>query len=131
MVPEARLASGVGAPLGVQASRAGTSPGGSFPRAKRICRRTMGLSGPNVLRRWNITSTLDFGQIVFSLVRHNEMSVTEADRLEDFKDVLRFKNRPGSPLPHPHRARMSAGGNARCRLSLGGSQNRRQIIACI
>jgi uncharacterized repeat protein (TIGR04138 family) len=51
-----------------------------------------GFLARTVLKRWNLTSTLDFGQIVFSLVRHNEMSVTENDRLEDFKDVFDFKN---------------------------------------
>lgn len=50
-----------------------------------------GLMARTVLRRWNITSTLDFGNIVFDLVENHFLSATEADCLEDFKDVFHFK----------------------------------------
>ena len=44
-----------------------------------------------VLRRWNITSTLDFGRIVFALVEVGQMQKTDDDTLDDFKDVYEFR----------------------------------------
>lgn len=44
-----------------------------------------------VLRRWNITTTLDFGRIVFALVEHNHMQKTEDDSLLDFRQVYEFR----------------------------------------
>jgi uncharacterized repeat protein (TIGR04138 family) len=44
-----------------------------------------------VLRRWNITSTLDFGRIVFALVEVGQMQKTDDDTLDDFKDVYDFR----------------------------------------
>jgi uncharacterized repeat protein (TIGR04138 family) len=44
-----------------------------------------------VLHRWNITSTLDFGRIVFALIEVGQMQKTDADTLEDFKNVYDFK----------------------------------------
>jgi len=50
-----------------------------------------GLLARTVLRRWNITSTLDFGRIVFALVDAGHMQKTDDDSLEDFKDVFDFR----------------------------------------
>ena len=44
-----------------------------------------------VLRRWNITSTLDFGRIVFAMVDAGLMQKTEDDTIEDFRNVYDFK----------------------------------------
>src|SRR5207248_1155229 len=44
-----------------------------------------------VLRRWNITSTLDFGKIVFALIDAGHMQKTENDTLDDFRNVYDFK----------------------------------------
>jgi uncharacterized repeat protein (TIGR04138 family) len=44
-----------------------------------------------VLRRWNITSTLDFGRIVYSLIEAGQMQKVEDDSLDDFKNVYDFK----------------------------------------
>jgi uncharacterized repeat protein (TIGR04138 family) len=44
-----------------------------------------------VLQRWNITTTLDFGRIVFALVEHNHMQKTDEDTLADFKQVYDFR----------------------------------------
>ena len=44
-----------------------------------------------VLRRWNITSTLDFGRIVFAMVDAGLMQKTEDDSLEDFRNVYDFR----------------------------------------
>jgi uncharacterized repeat protein (TIGR04138 family) len=43
-----------------------------------------------VLARWNLTSTLDFGKIVFSLVDAGVLKTTEQDSIEDFRDVYDF-----------------------------------------
>jgi uncharacterized repeat protein (TIGR04138 family) len=45
-----------------------------------------------VLRRWNITSTLDFGRIVFLLIEEGQMQKVEEDTLDDFKNVYDFKS---------------------------------------
>ena len=44
-----------------------------------------------VLRRWNITSTLDFGRIVFTLIEAGHMQKTDDDTLEDFRSVFDFR----------------------------------------
>ena len=45
-----------------------------------------------VLRRWNITATVDFGRIVFALVDAGHMQKTEDDTLDDFKNVYDFRS---------------------------------------
>ena len=49
-----------------------------------------GLLARTVLRRWNIHRTEDFGTIVFTLVDGSEMSRTDADTIEDFRNVYDF-----------------------------------------
>jgi uncharacterized repeat protein (TIGR04138 family) len=44
-----------------------------------------------VLRRWNITSTLDFGRMVFALVDAGLMQKTEEDSVDDFRNVYDFR----------------------------------------
>lgn len=44
-----------------------------------------------VLRRWNVTTTLDFGRIVFAMVEAGLMQKTEDDSLEDFRGVFDFR----------------------------------------
>src|SRR4051812_2525906 len=50
-----------------------------------------GMLARTVLRRWNVTSTLDFGRIVFALVDAGHMQKTDDDTLEDFKAVYEFR----------------------------------------
>ncbi len=50
-----------------------------------------GLLARIVLARWNITSTLDFGRLVFAMVRHNLMQKTDQDTLDDFRGVYDFR----------------------------------------
>jgi uncharacterized repeat protein (TIGR04138 family) len=50
-----------------------------------------GMLARTVLRRWNVTSTLDFGRIVFALIEAGQMQKTDEDSVEDFKDVFEFK----------------------------------------
>jgi len=49
-----------------------------------------GLLAPTVLARWNIRSTIDFGNMVYLLIRHSFMKRTEGDSIEDFRDVFDF-----------------------------------------
>jgi uncharacterized repeat protein (TIGR04138 family) len=44
-----------------------------------------------VLNTWGITSTRDFGQIVYTLIRHEWMSAQPGDTIEDFNDVYDFQ----------------------------------------
>ena len=50
-----------------------------------------GLLARAVLRRWSITSTLDFGRIVFALIEAGQLQKTDEDTLEDFKAVFDFR----------------------------------------
>jgi uncharacterized repeat protein (TIGR04138 family) len=50
-----------------------------------------GFLARTVLRRWNITSTLDFGRIVFALIEVGQMQKTDDDTIDDFKDVYDFR----------------------------------------
>jgi uncharacterized repeat protein (TIGR04138 family) len=51
-----------------------------------------GLMARTVLRRWRITSTEDFGHIVFALVEAKHLSTTEGDSIRDFVDIFRFED---------------------------------------
>jgi len=57
-----------------------------------------GMLAPLVLRRWGITSTSDFGRIVFDMVDHGFMQKEAHDVIDDFRDVFdfetAFKGRP-------------------------------------
>lgn len=44
-----------------------------------------------VLRRWNITSTYDFGRIVFAMVENGFLQKTDEDSIEDFRNVFDFR----------------------------------------
>jgi uncharacterized repeat protein (TIGR04138 family) len=50
-----------------------------------------GLLAHTVLTRWNVTTTYDFGRIVFALVEYNHMKKTDEDTIEDFRNVFDFK----------------------------------------
>jgi uncharacterized repeat protein (TIGR04138 family) len=50
-----------------------------------------GLLAHTVLKRWNITTTYDFGRIVFAMVEHGHMKKTDDDAVEDFRNVYDFK----------------------------------------
>jgi uncharacterized repeat protein (TIGR04138 family) len=49
-----------------------------------------GLMARAVLERWNIHGTIDFGRIVFILVRHRFMLTSKDDTLADFDSVYDF-----------------------------------------
>ena len=43
-----------------------------------------------VLANWGIHSTSDFGELVYNLIRIEQMRKSENDRREDFDDVYSF-----------------------------------------
>lgn len=45
-----------------------------------------------VLASWGVRSTSDFGEIVYNLIRIEQMRKSEADRREDFDNVYSFDN---------------------------------------
>jgi len=49
-----------------------------------------GYLAQTVLRTWNVTTTADFGRMVFILVRHGVLSLMPQDTLDDFRDVYDF-----------------------------------------
>jgi uncharacterized repeat protein (TIGR04138 family) len=57
---------------------------------RELALKNWGLMADVVLKRWNLTSTLDFGRIVFAMVENGLMSKTQDDRLDDFRDVYDF-----------------------------------------
>lgn len=44
-----------------------------------------------VLSSWGVRSTSDFGEIVYNLIRIEQMRKSDADRREDFDDVYAFE----------------------------------------
>ena len=50
-----------------------------------------GYMARTVLESWGVTSTGDFGEIVFNLIRVGEMRKTKDDRRKDFDDVFDFE----------------------------------------
>jgi uncharacterized repeat protein (TIGR04138 family) len=50
-----------------------------------------GLLARTVLGKWNITTTMDFGRIVFALVEHSHMQKTDEDDINDFRQVFDFR----------------------------------------
>jgi uncharacterized repeat protein (TIGR04138 family) len=50
-----------------------------------------GLLAPTVLARWGISSTMDFGRIVFVLIENSILQKTEEDTIDDFRNVYDFR----------------------------------------
>jgi uncharacterized repeat protein (TIGR04138 family) len=44
-----------------------------------------------VLNSWGVKTTHDFGEIVYTLIKHKWMSAQPADSIDDFNDVYDFK----------------------------------------
>ena len=63
---------------------------------RRLALRQWGSLAQEVLTRWNIHSTRDFGEMVFLLVNADLMGKRDSDRVEDFDDVYGFDDAFGS-----------------------------------
>jgi uncharacterized repeat protein (TIGR04138 family) len=84
----------------IHGKRAGTQPAGPSRHisGQQLCeglRRyallQWGLLAQTVLRRWNITCTLDFGRIVFAMIDAGRLQKTERDSIDDFRNVFDFR----------------------------------------
>lgn len=58
---------------------------------KEYAKKEFGPMARTVLEHWGITSTIDFGNIVFNLIDVKLLGKTEEDSIEDFKDGYDFK----------------------------------------
>jgi len=61
-----------------------------------LAKERWGLLAQTVLARWNIHSTLDFGNMVFLQIQSGHMGSTPEDSLEDFRDVYDFSEAFGT-----------------------------------
>lgn len=97
------LVHGAGAGVGGGAGAGASSGGGGRDEDSRhvsgqqLCRglkdfaiKQYGLLARTVLSRWGITTTEDFGRIVFAMIEAGLMRKTEDDTLEDFREVFDF-----------------------------------------
>ena len=50
-----------------------------------------GMLATTVLNGWKISGTIDFGNMVYLLIRNNFMRKTDGDSIEDFRDVYKFE----------------------------------------
>jgi uncharacterized repeat protein (TIGR04138 family) len=57
---------------------------------KDLARERFGPTAKIVLEHWGVTTTADFGEIVFNLVSAGVLGKTESDSRDDFKDVYDF-----------------------------------------
>lgn len=57
---------------------------------RRYAHEQYGYLAKMVLNHWGITTTGDFGEIVFNLIEIGQMRKTADDRREDFDDVFDF-----------------------------------------
>lgn len=57
---------------------------------REMATRHFGLMAKTVLASWGVTTTEDFGRIVFELIESGRMRKTDDDQLEDFIDVYDF-----------------------------------------
>ena len=58
---------------------------------KKLALERWGRLAKLVLNSWGVKTTRDFGEIVFSLIKHKWMSAQPTDSIDDFKDVYDFK----------------------------------------
>jgi uncharacterized repeat protein (TIGR04138 family) len=59
---------------------------------RELAVKRFGLLARTVFAHWGITSTTDFGRIVFELIDRGEMRKTDRDTLDDFVDVYDFED---------------------------------------
>ena len=57
---------------------------------RELALKRWGMLAPTVLKRWNITKTRDFGEIVFLLINNGWMQKEPTDNIEDFESVYDF-----------------------------------------
>jgi uncharacterized repeat protein (TIGR04138 family) len=58
---------------------------------RKVLLERYGMLARAVLARWNIRSTLDFGNMVYLLIQHEFMRKTDEDSIDDFRGVFDFE----------------------------------------
>jgi uncharacterized repeat protein (TIGR04138 family) len=58
---------------------------------KKLALEKWGRLAMMVLNSWGVKTTRDFGEIVFSLIKHKWMSAQPTDTIDDFNDIYDFK----------------------------------------
>jgi len=58
---------------------------------KKLAVKKWGRLAMLVLSTWGVKTTRDFGEIVYSLIKHKWMSAQPTDSIDDFNDVYDFK----------------------------------------
>lgn len=58
---------------------------------KKLALERWGRLAIMVLNSWGVKSTHDFGEIVYTLIKHKWMSAQPPDSIDDFNDVYDFK----------------------------------------
>ncbi|HEX5633471.1 MAG TPA: Minf_1886 family protein, partial [Gemmatimonadales bacterium] len=58
---------------------------------RQLALETFGFLARDVLRRWGVRSTDDFGEIVFHLIAEDLLQKTADDRKEDFAGIYDFQ----------------------------------------
>lgn len=65
---------------------------------RRYAIQEFGPMSLSVLKSWGVTTTADFGEIVFNLVESGKLGKTENDRKEDFHDIYDFEDAFNKPF---------------------------------
>ena len=58
--------------------------------ARDLALERWGYMAKAVLAKWHIAKTIDFGNMVYLLIKHNQLRKTDEDSIEDFRDVYDF-----------------------------------------
>jgi len=92
-----------GKKAGPESQKPSEAPRDRHVSGKQLClalrglaRERWGMLAPLVLGKWNIRSTLDFGNMVYVLVAAKWWGKTQEDSVEDFRDVYEFGEAFGS-----------------------------------
>ena len=57
---------------------------------RELALNRFGLLARTVLKQWGITTTDDFGHMIFEMIENGQMRKTDSDQLEDFFNVYQF-----------------------------------------
>lgn len=57
---------------------------------RKLAIERWGMLARDVLERWNIHATIDFGNMVYLLIKNEFMRKTDEDSIEDFRDIFDF-----------------------------------------
>ena len=63
---------------------------------RELAQERWGLLAPEVLRRWNIHRTRDFGEMVYLMISLKLMGKQDSDKISDFDEVYDFSEAFGS-----------------------------------